>query len=113
MVGMSELLANLAAAFGIGVATYFVVRFGWRGNMVVYGLIVLIISLISFLFLTQPDNTKKPRTYSLTIRKQVIMVLRKPQCWLACLYALGMFSIVTTFDFVGLTIFSKNVWPFK
>ena len=50
MVGMSELLANLAAAFGIGVATYFVVRFGWRGNMVVYGLIVLFIFNIIFIF---------------------------------------------------------------
>ena len=97
MVGMSELLANLAAAFGIGVATFFVVRFGWRGNMIVYGLIVLILSLLSFLFLRQPENTKKPRTYRLSVIQQIIMVLRKPQCWLACLYALGMFSIVTTF----------------
>jgi MFS family permease len=97
MVGMSELLANLTAAFGIGVATFFIVRFGWRGNMVAYGLIVLILAVVSFIFLRQPENTKKPRTYRLSVRKQIIMVLRKPQCWLACLYALGMFSIVTTF----------------
>jgi MFS family permease len=97
MVGMSELLANLAAAFGIGIATFFVVRFGWRGNMVVYGFIVLILSLIAFIFLRQPPRTKKPRTYRLSIWMQIIMVLRKPQCWFTCLYALGMFSIVTTF----------------
>lgn len=97
MIGLSELLANLVAAFGIGVATFFIVRFGWRGNMVAYGLIILVLSCFSFLFLRQPLNTKRPRTYSLSTRKQIIMVMRKRQCWLTCLYALCMFSIVTTF----------------
>ena len=67
MVGMSELLANLAAAFGIGVATFFIIKFGWRSNMVAFGILTLILSFISYLYLRQPEKTRKLRTYKLSV----------------------------------------------
>ena len=97
MVGISELLANLAAALGIGIATYFVVRFGWRGNMVVFGCLVWFLSILSFYFLEQPERSKKLRSYNLSIIKQIIFVTRKPQCWLVCLYAITTGSIMNAF----------------
>lgn len=97
MVGMSELLANLAAAFGIGVATFFIVKFGWRSNMVAFGILTLVISLISYLYLRQPEKNRKLRTYKLSVWKQLLMVIRKPQCWLVCLYILGTGSVINAF----------------
>ena len=97
MVGLSELLANLTAAFGIGVASFFVIKFGWRNNMVTYGVVVLLIAALAYMVLETPSSSKKPRTYNLTIWKQIILVSRKPQCWFTCIYILSMCSVVTTF----------------
>ena len=97
MVGMSELLANLAAAFGIGVTTFFIVKFGWRVNMISFGFLTLFISLMSHLYLRKPEINRKLRTYKLTIKKQIIMVIRKPQCWLVCLYIFGTGAVMNAF----------------
>ena len=97
MVGLSELLANLAAAFGIGVATFFITKFGWRSSMVIFGLIPIFLAFISYFYLSAPSNKKKMRTYQLTTKKQIFMVIRKPQCWLVSIYIFGTGSIVNAF----------------
>ena len=113
MVGMSELLANLAAAFGIGIATFFIVKFGWRGNMISFGLLTLLISLLAHLYLRQPEKARRLRTYKLSSWKQLLMVMRKPQCWLVCLYILGTGAIINAFCGLWGLPFLSSIYGFS
>lgn len=96
MVGLSELIAMLLTAAGEKIMVPMVAMLGWRESMMMISLFSLLISITIYLFIEGKQKTHNVATAN--FKKQLIYVLSKPECWMAGVFGLGMFAVVTAFN---------------
>lgn len=96
MVGLSELVAMLLTAVGEKIMVPMVAMLGWRESMMMISLFSLLVCIAIYLFI---ENKQKTHDVAATnFKKQLVYVLAKPECWMAGIFGLGMFAVVTVFN---------------
>ncbi len=98
VIGLSEALAMLSGGIGGEVISTLTTLIGWRHVLLYAGSFCLCLTVLMFFFLQDRpkySHVKKPEASTLSIRQQLVSLLKLPQVWLNGLFSGLMFPIIS------------------
>ncbi len=98
VVGLSEALAMLSGGVGSEIISTAAIHVGWRTVLVCAGIFCLVLTVLMVIFLRdrpQQSHHLKKATPHLSIKQQLVAVLRLPQVWLNGLFSGLIFPVIS------------------
>ncbi len=113
VLGLGELVGMVGSGIGQHFAPEFVITYGWRYLILAAGVVVCaIVILMFFVMQDRPERNRNRRNIFREIYSVVNEVVRIPVVWIAGLFCLGTFAVLTAFVDVWGVMFMQSVHGF-